>query len=960
MANFLYIIKYFLFLIFLLVNDQIGHAYTGKYPIQNFTPTEYKAGIQNIDFAQNRDMSLFVANNLGVLSYNGNEWQTHNFKTGKKTRSLAFEEQSDRLYMGAQGDFGYFEADWQYTSLVDKIPPEFRDFDEVWDVFLANDQVYFCTFQSIYIYNGNTIKVINQAEDFERSFLVNGKVFTQNQRGKLFEVIDEKLVNLNKNPQNQINEVIAGLIAEEEGYLLIYNSGHIEMSTPFGVQAVHPKLSQVLRSTFVNHVGQLSDNRLAISTQRAGLFLYDLQSQEIENISTLEGLASNACLRSFQDYYGNLWVGMQNGIALVPINSPMRFINQEIQLQGSGYDAFETETGTYFSTSNGIYFLAKNTTESIFLTGTEGPAYSIQEIAGKYYAGHHTGLFVLEGTRARRIANTDGLWQVKQLQSDPKYIIGGTYSGLFLFKLDQTQNLMPIQKIEGFDASSRFLEEDRQGRIWVGQYYKGLYQLLLSEDFTQVQVKNVSEDTQQSPIQEQIILSQLNNQLFLATKAGMYQFDPNTNTVTKAPLFSEQVGEQAVYLAAEDRRNNLYIIADGLAAFYKQVSTNNYQSIPSSLYQMRFHLNNDLLHLSKNTSKGVLFSANDGFIQYDPNQEMPLTNNNPLVIKRVYNLGRQKEEYLRGPFQAKSTKIAPLLLHSGVKVLKVEVESFQLGALGKSSFRYRLQGLDQEFSEWTSSSIKEYTNLKAGNYVFEAQTRNYFGEIISSQALLIEIQPPFYNTTLAKVIYLLLGLFLFFQIFAFQRRSYERKAGKIEASKQLQIRKEQQRSAQIKRQKEQEVQSLKEEKMQSELQHVNRLLAASTMNLVVKNEFIESIKAELNQVKQKGKSSETKQALQKLVKEIDINLRVQEDWEQFEYHFAAVHGDFLSRLRSNYADLSPNEQKLCAFLRLNLNTKDIANLLGISLRGVEVARYRLRKKLELERGQNLSKFILDY
>jgi DNA-binding CsgD family transcriptional regulator len=58
--------------------------------------------------------------------------------------------------------------------------------------------------------------------------------------------------------------------------------------------------------------------------------------------------------------------------------------------------------------------------------------------------------------------------------------------------------------------------------------------------------------------------------------------------------------------------------------------------------------------------------------------------------------------------------------------------------------------------------------------------------------------------------------------------------------------------------------------------------------------------------------------------------------------------------------LTLNEQKLCAFLRLNLNTKDIANIMGISLRGVEVARYRLRKKLGLQRGQNLSKFILAY
>lgn len=73
-----------------------------------------------------------------------------------------------------------------------------------------------------------------------------------------------------------------------------------------------------------------------------------------------------------------------------------------------------------------------------------------------------------------------------------------------------------------------------------------------------------------------------------------------------------------------------------------------------------------------------------------------------------------------------------------------------------------------------------------------------------------------------------------------------------------------------------------------------------------------------------------------------------------------VHGDFLGRLRTEFAELSPNEQRLCAFLRLNLSTKEIAKLMIISSRGVEIARYRLRKKLGLQKGQNLTKFLLEY
>ena len=205
-----------------------------------------------------------------------------------------------------------------------------------------------------------------------------------------------------------------------------------------------------------------------------------------------------------------------------------------------------------------------------------------------------------------------------------------------------------------------------------------------------------------------------------------------------------------------------------------------------------------------------------------------------------------------------------------------------------------------------------------------------------------------------------LGLLALWLVSRLQKRRYQLKAQAVEDAKQRELLKKQQELVEIERQKEQAVRQIEEDKMKSELRHLNNLLAASTMNLVVKNEFMETIKEELEEVKRKGKSMETKHSLEKIVREIDTTLRLQEDWKQFEYHFDQVHGDFLNRLKEQFHDLSPNEQKLCALLRLNLSTKEISNLMSISLRGVEIARYRLRKKLGLDLGQNLTKFILDY
>ena len=929
----------------------------GIYPIQNFSPSDYKAGIQNIDFAQNRDMGIFVANNLCVLSYNGKEWGRYNFRSGKKNRSLAFDEKQNRLYVGAQGEFGYFEQNWRYVSLLGEVPEAYRDFDEVWDVFLLGPAVYFCTFQGIFVYEGGKVSVLSHPDGLERCFHLKGKIFAQTQEGTLLEVRGDSLSPVYG--RGKLTGVLSGMVPYDQGYLMFYNSGAVVYRTPVETTTPFPALVEALKGTYVNHVLQLSDRRLAIATQAGGLFLFNPQSKAVEQINTDAGLATNACLRSFQDYQGNLWVGMQNGIALIHINSPMGLLGKSIGLQGSGYEGFETEEGTYFTTSSGIYFLQKGGLKSRFLEGTEGPAYGLKEIAGQLYAGHHRGVFLLDNGRARQIAEADGVWEIKPLRSNPKYAVAGTYFGLYLFKINNAQLLQPLHPIDGFSLSSRFFEEDRQGDIWVSQYYKGLYRLVLSADLKSVQAEPVSVDSL-SLDEEQISLVRVEEQLLLATTIGLYELEPETASIKPMQQFTGSGGDQPVYLVAQDKSNNVHVLSDNGVGFYDKVSTDNYRYQPSSLYQLRYHLNNDLLQASVNIGQGILFSANEGFVHYSPEAENQSLTEQPVVVRQAFSVSNNEELYSLPPFSAAPAAPVQFEVGAGAKILKFNIEAFQFSNLNNTKFRYVLKGFDEGYGPWVNTTIKEYTNLKAGSYEFVAQARGDLGKTIASQPVQLTVTPPFYKSKLAKLLYILLGILALFLILRFQKKRYQRRAEAAEQKRQQELRKKQQKLSEVEAEKQQALNQLKAESVRRELQHVNNLLAASTMNLVVKNEFIDSIKKELQQLKQTGRWAEAKQALEKIVKEIDINLKLQEDWEQFEHHFDRVHGDFLSRLQQAYPDLSPNEQKLCTLLRLNLNTKEIAHILSISQRGVEVARYRLRKKLGLEKGQNLSKFVLEY
>jgi DNA-binding CsgD family transcriptional regulator len=933
-------------ILFSLFAHTLSHAISGKYPIKNFAPSDYGAGIQNIDFAQNRDLSLFVANNLGVLSFNGTAWGKHALNTGKKQRSLAFDEKSDRLYVGSQGEFGFFEGNWNYVSLVDKIPAHFRDFDEVWDVLLFDSKAYFCTFQGIYIYDGNSIAVIRRMGGFNRSFLAGNRLFTQSATGALFEIEGRDLIPL---PQtNHTNQVVAGVVRNETGYIFFYNSGKIELLNSTATTEPYSELINILAGKYVNHVIQISDSRLVISTQLAGLFIYDQQTKQIENISISDGLMSNACLRVFQDFGGNLWVGMQNGIALIDINSPLQLINQNIDLQGSGYEAFEWEEGTYYTTSNGIYFLPKDAPKSRFLIGTEGPAYGMQLINNKLYAGHHTGLFLLEHGKAVRRAYCEGLWQIKQLRSSPQFAIGGTYSGLHLFQLDAKGELKDVKKIIGFNESSRFFEEDRKGRIWVGQYYKGLYLLTLDDSLLHAAVTKIS-DSHKLPIQKYVFLSLIDDQVYICSAKGIFKLDQANDKIIEEEVFTKVVGKNWVYQLVQDRQKNVYVYAENAVGLFKKVSAENYVYLPSSLFQLRQSFNNDLLNVSRNVRDGVLFNANEGFIQYKTELEEGVSNTSAPLLSRVVNVAEDTILYSRMPFQVRPTKTEPIRITEGTRVLQFFVESFKFKDVSNQQFRYYLSGFDESYGEWTTSHLKEYANLKVGNYEFYVQAFNSKGEIVTSQPFLLEVSPAFYKSLFARFVYFILAVITLYMIYRFQRQYYRRKQVRLEQTKQEEL-----------GQKQRELQELKEVQIKSELNHVNTLLAASTMNLVVKNEFMETIKEEIRQAKATDKVEDKQRALEKIIKEIDTTLKVQDDWKQFEHHFDQIHGDFLKRLTREFTDLTPGEQKLCAFLRLNMDTKEIANLMAISPRGVEVTRYRLRKKFKLDTHQNLSKFILEY
>lgn len=941
------------FFIFLIISLNGFTQKLGKYPIQNFSPKNYHSGNQNNAFAQNGNTRLFVANNLGVLSFNGNSWESYPIQIGSKTRSLAFDKTTNRLYVGAQGDLGYFHKDWEYVSLRSLLPEEV-DFDEVWNVYLYQDRVYFCTFQAIFIYENNEIKVIQHDEGFFRSFLVNGVMYVQLNEGDLYQLKED--YSLEKVISIEDEMLISSILPYEKGLLIIYNSGYIEWYGHGEREAKFTQLASSIENKYVNQAIYIMNDKIGIATQLDGVYLYDLQSKEIEHISKSMGLLSNACLHLFLDFQGNLWIGMQNGISLVNINSPMRILGEEIGIEGSGYQSLETANEIYLSTSNGIYRYDKELKTTHLLAGTEGPSYEIVQIYDKIYACHHKGLFLLKGNDAKQIFFSTGIWNLQLIQNG-RAALAGSYNGLYLVYPNEEKELQEFKKVNGFNESSRFVVEDSQNRIWVSQYYKGVYKIDLPTKNTETKIERVGTEMG-LPTNTSNSISVINNQMHFATPQGIYVYNERDKKIEKSPIFYSPIGNHQIDLIKEDNKGNVLVVTEDRIGIFFKNGPGNYTYQTSSLYELQYSINNDLLEASNGLNEGLLLSANEGFIYYQPELEIFETNQPPLFIQKLRSIRDDSILFEQLPFERTSNQQQKFIFPYHSNSIQIQVESFDF--YSEDRFRYKLNGLDEQFTEWTTNAVKEYTNIQPGTYQFIAESQNSYGEIHASIPITIRVKPPWYLSNLAKFIYLVLSIILIYYLYRWQRHLFRQKAKQIVKVKQQEIHLEQEKLREVEKRSAEEIGQLKEEKMESELRHLNNLLAASTMNLVVKNEFIETIQEELKTIKKRNASEATKQSIHKIVKDIDSNLRLQEDWERFEHHFDKVHGDFLDRIREKFPDLTPQDQKLCAYLRLNLNTKEIAQLMSISNRGVEMARYRLRKRLNMETEQNLSKFILEY
>lgn len=932
-------VHYILRILFLLFPITIMYA-QGLPPVVNYPPSVYDADNQNWMLTQGPDKTLYVANNRGLLIFNGAQWNL--YPSPNRTILRGVKAVDDKVYTGAYMDFGVWKKDdtgvFKYTSIVEALEVSMIEDEHIWNIENYGQYVLFQSLDRIYIYDAisNQIQMITPDAQVLRLFLVDNDLLFQVKGKGIYTIengqpnlynsdpifIQERLINLFK-----INGKLIGITAHKGFYIIedekvipwaVSGNGSIQEFTVYS--AIQRKDKSIVLGTIENGIVQLSKD---------GVFQYQIKQGN--------GLNNNTALALLEDKDQNLWVGLDAGIDCINNQSPFRqYIDVRGEL-GTIYASSNVNGYMYLGTNQGLFYKPETSqSDFIRMPGTEGQVWNLRFIDGTLFCGHNNGTYIIENDKQQLVADIDGTWDIKKIPGKNNLYLQGNYDGLYV--LEKTVTGWQIKnKIENFVNSSKHFEITNDNKILVNHEYKGVFEIKTDVEYTEA--LEVFKHTSIN-IGEHSSLSKLGETIFYANEEGVYKYQSNNRKFVREEkislIFDKDNFVTGKLIEDQDRlwtftKDNLICITqDKLDGAY----TVKKISIPISL---------------RNTVEGY-----ESFVNVNENEYLLGTSNGYIIVNTSENENAIQDYKINlNSIDVHRLGGSPRLVsyEDGISFLSYDNNlsfSYSVPEYDKfltTEYSYLLEGLYDVWSPWTTNPSVHFENLPYSSYTFKAKARVGGRETSNEIQYSFTIERPWYLSNTSIVIYVILTILLFILLNWFYKRYY----------------KKQQQLALDRTKKDMELKALESEKQIVELNNANlkqdidarnRELAVSTMNMVNKNKTLNAIKSALLK-------ADKIEDINRIISLVDKTIENEEDWNFFEEAFNHADKDFFRKVKEKHPSLTANDLKLCVYLRLNMSSKEIAPLLNISSRSVEIKRYRLRKKLDLSRDINLNDYFIN-
>lgn len=894
----------------------------------HFPPAATGGGLQHADVSIGQEGEIAVANTAGLLLHDGSGWRILPLPNGTSVRSV--EWVGHKLFVGGQGAFGYFARShvfcgpFQYVDLTERLAHVVGPFEDVWRTVAAEDGVVVsgATFVAKCTLDGKVQPIFRGPVE---NMLPFGDSWLYQTGNRLFTTSGSPL-----GPPLSKDWRAEAVAPRGDGTWVVLTHAHgvyAGSAASSAWNSLPGDIDRELRTSRTNCLLQ-TDSGWLIGTSEGGIVLTSDFERRTGRIRSEQGLSRETVLALAQDDLGNVWAGLEGGLDFLAFADPERDAFQLLGRSSAGYGSLHTPAFRYFATSQGCEAWSAAGTRTTVLPGQ---SWSVQRAGTSVLLGHHQGLYELRGTSAIPVWTQTGVWGVWQLPGS-SYWLAGTYSGLLLLE-NTGSSWNALKLLEGFTESARHVAVEDTEHIWVTHPYKGAWRISLKDNAKSISSVREMGAATGFPDTLNLRVHALGDQIIFTASRGLLRWNAAAQRVEAIEEFADGLDPTTPF-------THLASAPDGSVWFFTPGHVGRIAPTTRGLHPVAgtTHLP---LHGAEPISRfesiefmpdgRACIPTTSGFLVVDPKKLLSPTDAPRVVIHRIAHLNAA-EEQRRVHFPER------VELEAGIHALELALGTERNRWLGRVMYQWRFPGVSETWSEPVKATALTLPGLGTGEHELELRailSPTYYGPVTR---LLIDVPAPWYATLPARIAYVLFAsVAVGAGVLASRRRERQRAAREL-ADAQAALTFE------------------REERARTELELRNQELASATLHLMEKGEALQTVRKGLVSLRAEVPRTQQK-SIQDLIHIIQQDERFDAGWEQFSQQFDRVHVDFQTRLRERFPHLTKNDLRLCAYIRMNLSSKEIAALMFVSVRAVEISRFRLRKRLELDKGANLQEFI---
>ncbi|WP_281228821.1 helix-turn-helix and ligand-binding sensor domain-containing protein [Flavobacterium aquiphilum] len=886
--------------------------------VENYNKSNYQGDNQIWNVVQGNDNAMYFANNYYLLRYDGVKWEKYTLPYKTIIRSIMVD--GDRIYSGSYQEFGYWSrknAKMHYVSITKgKKVFDAKDNEEIWKIFKFNNKIYFQSFNSIFVFDGKSIKKKPFPFLISYCFVIDNQLLIASVEKGIFRLTNGKIEKVNGLSLLENNVIHAIQKHENKVYFFTKKSGVYVFENNV-LSPWKSSLNDILKSANINVAQFIQNNKLVIGTANKGVYILDLNDGSYKNINRNNVLMNNSILSIGQDSENDLWLGLDNGITHIEVNSPISIFYDSSGILGSVYSVASTPKGYLMASNHGIFKYEDK--QLSLIQNTQGQAWNISKIKDQYLIGHNEGTYIYKNDALSKLSNINGGWNLTKSGINNSYL-QATYSGVVVY--NNSNDLKQKTVITGIQKPIKYLAQNRKNEIWAADNNRGLYRILYNDDYVTTKVENV---TQRSKINNDfgVKIFEFRNEILFLIDNSWYTFNSIANQLVPNELFNTNFKNVSDIVAIDE--NHFMVLQEGLLYHISAQGTKFIKNCIQEKYYKGKIINGNLKVFRDKNS--YLLNLDDGFIsmefKYDGKKNVNVkieAFNDDILVKNNSKINHNSE-------------------------LRINVISGIYGA-SKPDLFYKING-DKVFFPVKEGLIL-LNNLNSGSNdvtIYSNDGLNY-NRITGFQFV---VARAWYFSNLMIFVYLILIGLILYLYYKWNKMKYIQK---LELQKEELKHQKEIMEMELKAENELNIQEYEKHILELELQTKSSEVAGKSLSIAKQSEMIENIQNILDT------ESDFNKLKSEIKKAIKINAVNKHEWEVFETNLNQINNEFITALSKKYPQLTSKDIKLCVYLKMNLSSKEIAPMMNISFRGVELHRYRLRKKLGLAQDETLSKFLL--